>query len=208
MILSGIKATNKVVGHRRTLSTEAFNKAELVSGHYGVTPCKYVDRTFTVIRDPSELTFSYIKYISLVQGPNAFTEDHLKKYLYEEPLRNSVTNVLSSFLSRELDIPKYNSRIGNLPYLANNSWHLQLSDVSVDSALDSIERYNIKLFFYGTQGLTDSIAEYLGIPSGGIPRGRINISPFDVTNLYEKYFSDIKEANNIDNNLYAKLVNL
>lgn len=208
MILTNMQAGSKVVGHRRTLSIDAFRKADLISGHYGVTPCDYVDRTFTVIRDPNELTFSYIKYISLVQGPNAFTEDHLRKYLYEETLRESVTNVMSSFLSRRLDLSNYNSRIGNLPHLANNSWSLEPLEYSVDSALASIEKYNIKLFFYGTHDLTGVIAEYLGVSATSIPRDKINRSPSDVTNLYERYFSEIKEANNIDNDLYARLINL
>ena len=206
MLPSGVQAASKVVGHRRTLSASAFEKADLISGHYGITPCRYVDKTFTVIRDPNELTFSYIKYISLVKGPYAFNEDHLKKYLYEDSLRNSVTNVLSSFLSRDLDIFKYNSRIGNLPYLANNSWHLRPSEISVESAVQSIENYNIKLFFYGNENLTDAIAEYLDIPANHIPRDKINISPYDVGNLYKKYFSEIEKANNIDNDLYRKLL--
>jgi hypothetical protein len=206
MLLSGVQAASKVTGHRRTLSIDAFSKADLISGHYGITPCEYVDRTFTVIRNPNELTFSYIKYVSLIKGPNAFNEDHLKKYLYEDNLRDSVTNVLSSFLSRDLDIPRYNSRIGNLPYLANNSWHLKPSEVSVESAVQSIENYNIKLFFYGRENLTDSIAEYLGISADHTRREKINGSPDDVSNLYEKYFSEIEKANNIDNDLYRKLL--
>ena len=68
------------------------------------------------------------------------------------------------------------------------------------------DTYNIKLFFYGTANLTDAIAEYLGIPADHIPRGKINISPYDVGNLYEKYFFEIEKANNIDNNLYRKLL--
>lgn len=207
MILSGVKVSNRVTGHRRTLSTDAFSKADLISGHYGITPCRYVDKTFTVIRDPNELTFSYIKYISLVKGQNAFNEDHLKQYLYEGSRRKSVTNVLSSFLSRDLDIPRYNSRIGNLPYLANNGWHLEQSEASVESAIRSIKQHNIKLFVYGSEGLTDAIAEYLGISAQHTPREKVNTSPPDLENLYQKYFSEIQEANDVDNQLYRKLIN-
>jgi hypothetical protein len=205
MMLQNLEFSSKVVGHYRTLSIEAFDSADLISGHYGRTPAKYADKTFTVIREPNELTFSYIKYLALFKGQDAFNEDHLKRYLYEDNLRESVTNVLSKFLSLELDLPKYNSRIGNLLHMANNSWYLQSGDVSVESALSFIDRHNVKVFSYGSNNMVRFLAEYLNISVHHLPDRRVNVSGPDKFNLYEKYFFDIEKANYIDIDLYKRL---
>lgn len=206
MMLQNAEFPNKVVGHYRTLSTKAFEDADLISGHYGITPARYVDRTFTVIREPNELTFSYIKYLALFDGPESFNEDHLKRYLYEDGLRDSVTNVLSKFLSLDINLPKYNSRIGSLLHMANSSWYLQPGDVSVESALSFIDKHHVEVFSYGSKNLIESLASYLDISIHYLPDRRVNMSGPDRSNLYERYFSEINKANYIDNNLYKRLV--
>ena len=196
-----------VSGHYRTLSISAFNSAKVISGHYGLSPCPFSNKIFTIVRDPHELTFSYIKYLSLFDGPNSFTEDHLKRYLNDDDLRNSVTNVLSKFLSLELDLDAYNKNIHDLLHMANKSWYLKDTDYSVETAMESIEQNNIKVFYYKSEMLYENLAQFLGIPIEDLPSEKINSSPADKSDLYRKYYNEIAEANKIDNLLYERLIN-
>lgn len=198
---------NVVAGHYRTLSNLEFSKAKAISGHYGLSPCSFASKIFTIIRNPNDLTFSYIKYLSLFDGPESFTEDHLKKYLYEEDLRDSVTNVLSKFLSLELDMDSYNKNIHDLLHMANRSWYLQDIDYSVESAIQSVDRHSIKIFKYESELLHRDLAEFIEVPIERFPLAKINASPRDESDLYSKYYNEISEANRIDTLLYERLTN-
>jgi hypothetical protein len=196
---------NHVAGHYRTISEYDFQNADFVSGHYGINPINFVDKTFTIIRDPNELTFSYIKYLSMVPGGELFNEDHMKRYLNEEDLRGSVTNVMSKFLSLEVDLEKYNSNIHDHMNMAKNSWYLKSETYSADIAIENIDRNNISVFLYESETLHQDILKMLEIEERDQPRTRTNISFVDNSGFYEKYFKDIYEANDQDIILYKRL---
>ncbi len=207
LLLEKHASDSVVAGHYRTLSNSDFSEARAISGHYGLSPCSFASKIFTIVRNPNDLTFSYIKYLSLFDGPNSFTEDHLKRYLHQEDLRDSVTNVLSKFLSLKLDMDAYNKNIHNLLHMANRSWYLQSSEYSVEVAINSIDRHNIKIFNYESESLHRDLADFIEIPIEKFPSGKINSSPVDKSDLYSKYYNEIAEANKIDTLLYERLIN-
>lgn len=206
MVRQNTRFNSLVVGHYRTISEDAFSKAGYIGGHYGTAPCKFSNKTFTVIRDPNELTFSYIKYLSLVSGNFELSEDHLKRYLYEEALRKSVTNVISRFITLPVEIKKYNSHIGNSLQMANNSWYLEDRYVSAEDAMISIKKNSIKLFLYTSPSIYEDIFKFLDVDPIKKPTIRVNSSGAPRLELFEKYLAEIQEANVVDNDLYERLV--
>lgn len=207
LLLEKHASDSVVAGHYRTLSNLDFSEAKAISGHYGLSPCPFASKIFTIVRNPNDLTFSYIKYLSLFDGPDSFTEEHLKRYLYEDDLRDSVTNVLSKFLSLELDMDSYNKNIHDLLYMANKSWCLQGAGYSVKTAMESVYRHKIKIFNYESESLHRDLADFVEIPIERFPSGKINSSPKDKSDLYSKYYNEIAEANKIDTSLYERLIN-
>lgn len=199
---------NNVVGHYRTISENDFENADLISGHYGTNPISFVDKTFAIIRNPSELTFSYIKYLSMVPGGKSFNEDSIKRYLGEEDLRKSVTNVSSQFLSLKLNFESYNENIHDHISMANNSWYLEGKEFSADTAIDSILKNNIYTFVYESTTLYDDILNMLGIRTEVNKEKKVNKSFADETGLYKKYFNEINAANDKDNILYERLIDV
>jgi hypothetical protein len=198
---------DSVVGHYRTISNEDFKKANFISGHYGLNPCEFVDKTFTVLRNPNELTFSYIKYLSIVSGKYEFNEDFLKQYLYEDNLRFAVTNVNIKFLSASVNIHKYNKNINDLMNMANSLWYLEVEELSVKNAINQIKNNNISIFFYDSEKIYENIYGMLGIESGPTDQYRVNQSFVDTKGLYEKYFDEISMANKIDLDFYKEVLN-
>lgn len=195
-----------VTGHYRTIDNYEFEKADFISGHYGLNPCKYVDKVFAVLRSPNELTFSYIKYLALVSGQNNFDEEFLKRYLYDDKLRFAVTNVNTRFLSNDVNLDNYNANIENLMNMANNSWYLENEEVSVERAIDKVKENNIELFFYDSQNLYNSIFDFLNEEFLLMNSPRVNASFMDTDNLYQKYFDEINLANEVDLELYRRVL--
>lgn len=208
LLLKSRTTGESVAGHYRTVSESDFAKAKTISGHYGLSPCPYADKTFAIVRRPEHLTFSYIKYLSLFNGLNAFTEDHLKRYLNEDKLRDSVTNVVSKFLSLRLDLNLYNKNIMDLLHMANNSWYLEDVEYSDQTAIESIRENNIKIFHYESESLYKDLTQFLGISVDSAAVNKINVSPEDKSDLYSKYYNDIITLNSSDNKLYERLLDV
>jgi hypothetical protein len=205
LILNSLKPVNTVIRHNNPLVAEEFKTADFISGHYGLNPCNYVDKVFTVLRDPNEITFSYIKFITLVRDQPKFNEDYLKKYLYEESLRKSVTNVMTNFLSFEVDIEKYNKVLIDHIKRVNNSWFLKLEDPSSETAIKNISDKNITTFMYDSPTLYDDIARFVGAESFDYSIDKVHESPIGNDHLFEKYFDELSEANKEDIKLYKAI---
>lgn len=198
---------HNVVGHYRRISNEEFKKANFISGHYGLNPCHFVDKTFTILRDPNELTFSYIKYLSLISKTNNFNEDFFKKYIYEDKLRLAVTNVNAKFLSSFVNIDKYNQNIDDHINMAHNLWYLDVKEVSAEAAAEQIKSRNISVLFYDSKMLHEDVSRLFNINVESFQGDRINESFQDTSGLYEKYFGEISLANSVDLELYWRIKN-
>jgi len=204
-LLDSGKYINPVVGHYRTISKSAFLDSDFISGHYGATPFSYATSVFTVIRDPVDLTYSYIKYLSGMYGPNSFNEEFLKKYLYEDKLRESVSDTLTKFICLPTDIEKYNKNIDNHLYMAHNTWCLEPFAYSANLALSAIKTNKITIFSYGQPDLIKQILEFAGVETTNIEQKKINASIVYEDKLFESYYDQLKLANSIDVHLYERL---
>ena len=179
LILNNSNYSKVVSGHYREIAESDFIDADFISGHYGVNPLAVSSKNFSVVRDPCELTFSYIKYLSSAESGQPLPEDHVKKYLYEDSLRESVTNVMSKFLTRRVNFYLYNLNLNDLLGMANSTWHLEDQPYSVEKVLKSISDNNIKLFFYESKTLYTDIETYLNLEVKNIPTERLNKSILD-----------------------------
>jgi hypothetical protein len=194
---------NKIVsGHHKKIAESDFIEANFISGHYGINPLAFSSKNFSVVRDPCELTFSYIKYLYGAESGQPLPEDHVKRYLYEDGLRESVTNVMSKFLTQRVNFYLYNLNLHDLLAMANSTWHLEGEPYSVEKVLKSISDNNIKLFSYQSKTLYADIAVYLNLEVKNTPTERLNKSIVDIHGLYEKYIDEISKANSIDLDLY------
>lgn len=194
-----------VGGHRRKITEADFSSADLISGHYGSTPFKFSNTIFTVVREPTELSFSYIKYLSPLSDIGLFNEELLKRYLYEEKLRLAVTNVISKSICLSTDLDRYNANIDNHLYMAHNSWCLEDKKYNADSALSSITDNDIKVFLYGHESLYSDIASFLDVEITETPLVRINASIDIEKDLYYRYYDELMLANAVDVDLYERL---
>jgi hypothetical protein len=204
-LLDSGKYINPVVGHYRTISKSDFLDSDFISGHYGATPFDHATSVFTIIRNPVDLTYSYIKYLSGMYGPDFFNEDFLKKYLYEDNLRESVSNALTKFICLSTDIERYNKNIDNHLYMAHNTWCLEPSTYNADLALSAVETNKITIFSHEQPDLIKQILEFAGVETRVINQEKLNASIVDKEELFESYYDELKLANNIDVDLYERL---
>lgn len=200
-IIKSNKYKKIVSGHKEAININNMMTANFISGHYGITPSKYVDTTFTVLRKPNELTYSYIKYLSFSENKYE-NEQSIKKYLNDEFLRNSVTNVISKFISLDLKLEDYNKNITDHIKMANNLWFLNTVDIDKDFVIDSINKNNIHIFFFDDPELYSKISKLLNYEIVEDSE-KINKSYIDDEDLYNKYFDDINIANSLDNSIFS-----
>jgi hypothetical protein len=206
LILNSLKPEKTIIRHNNPLPKDGFSDADFISGHYGLNPCSYADKTFTVLRDPNELTFSYIKFITLVPGQPEFSEDYLKRYLYDESLRKSVTNVMTKFLSFHVDIEEYNKVLIDHMERVHNCWFLKTEEPSYNEALKNISDRNIKTFLYNSPTLYDDISSFVGVDRFDYSIEKVHESPPANRDLFEKYFDEISAANSEDIKLYEQVL--
>jgi hypothetical protein len=207
-VINNSKFKKILSGHYTKISPDDFKNYEFVSGHYGIGPARYSEKTFTILRDPNELTYSYIKYLTFVPDNTFANEESLIRYLSDESLSNSVTNVISKFLTLEIDIEKYNSNIHDHITMANNSWFLKKEDFSESDTISSILKNNVKIFYFDDKNLYEKISNYLNIDIDVSRVQNLNVSIDEDRHLYEKYFEKINLLNNIDNNVFAAIKSL
>jgi hypothetical protein len=160
------------------------------------------------LRDPNELTYSYIKYLTFVTNNTVANEQNLIKYLNDKNLSDSVTNVISKFLTFDTNIEKYNSNIHDHITMANNSWFLKQGSLSKEHVLSSILKNNVKIFYFDDKDLYQNIGNFLNIDLRASRIENLNVSIDEDSHLYEKYFDKISSLNNIDNSVFAAVKSL
>jgi hypothetical protein len=195
-------------GHNTKISLDDFKSSSFISGHYGIGPARYSKKTFTILRDPNELTYSYIKYLTFVPDNTVANEKSLVKYLNNKDLSSSVTNVISKFLTLDTNIEKYNSNIHDHITMANNSWFLKQKSFSENDVISSILKNNIKIFYFNDKDLYQNIGNFLNIDIDINRIENLNVSIDEDSHLYEKYFDKINSLNNIDNAVFASVKSL
>ena len=195
--------SNIVSGHKNKISLSDFESADFISGHYGISPIKYSDKVFAIIREPIERTFSCLKYIWSHFYSDMSMPDFFDSYLSDEKLLESVSNQQSKFLTGPVDIDKYNSNIQNLKNTVESNWFVQSNAKSIDEVFSSIDINNIQIFDYNRDDTYYEISKIFGLDySKTLFENKINVSPFMIKDLHSIYYDKIVKINNLDLELY------
>jgi hypothetical protein len=95
--------------HKINIGLEDFENKDYISGHYGLTPIPYVSTTFTILRDPIERTFSYMKYIWEHFYNYTSMDEAFMFFLTNKNFKEILSNQQSNFLTSQIDINEYNT---------------------------------------------------------------------------------------------------
>lgn len=192
-----------VSGHKNQISISDLDSANFISGHYGTLPIKRSDKTFTIIREPIERTFSCLKYIWSHFYSSMSMYDFFEFYLSDQKLSESVSNQQSKFLTGPVEINKYNDNIKNLKNMVESNWFIESNVKSVSDVISSIYLNNIEVFDYSNKKLYLEISKVIGINyNKDIFENKLNISPFMVKDIYLEYYDKVANLNYLDLELY------
>jgi hypothetical protein len=201
--MDNFNCKTKLLGHGSPISEEAFAKAELISGHFGVEPLNYSKKSFCVIRDPNELTFSYIKNISYKLKINIPFEELINLYLTTKEFSSSVTNLITKSLTGKVDISEYNNYYSNQTIMVDNCWFLKNPLKNYENIISFIEDNNIKVYLYESKDLYKDIFSYINLNNINIDNyHKVNHTEKEFDYLYDKYFDRINELNYLDKSIY------
>jgi hypothetical protein len=203
-VLKNQNPESKIVsGHRNKISLSEFESANFISGHYGTSPIKYSQKTFAIIREPIERTFSCLKYIWSHFYSNIPMSNFFDLYLSDEKLSDSVSNQQSKFLTGPLDIDNYNSNIHNLKDMVESNWFIKSNVKSLNEVVSSIEINNVQIFDYARGDTYYELSKLIGLDyNKTLFENKINVSPFIIKDLHSIYYDKIVKLNNLDLELY------
>lgn len=199
-LIKSFKESNNFVGHTQEIPA-SFKSFDNISGHFANTPVQESSLTFAVIRNPIDLTFSYIQYMRDKFYPTLTFEELFKKYEREDKLK-SFTNINAKFLTGFVNTDKYNRSINNLKNLAENCWEVENYVSSTQFAKDHIANSKIKVFKYEDPIVYKKISSIYG---KDIPDGVINESSNIDDRITKKYLSPVSELNWLDLELYEAI---
>lgn len=192
-----------VAGHNFELSNECFEKAEIIIGHYGTTPIKYSDHTFSILRNPLERTYSYLKYIWSKFYYTISIENFFKTYLDNDKFLNAISNQQSKMLTGSIDLKEYNKNVKDLKDMVEINWSLNNYKTDINGVVKSIKDNNINIFNFNNKNLYQDVFKILNISLEKIDiKNKINQSPYIKEDLYVKNYELLKNINNLDLELY------
>jgi hypothetical protein len=196
-----------LAGHNFNINLEDFKVQDYIIGHYGLTPIPYASKTFTILRDPVERCFSYMKYVWQAFYRNLNIDEVFEKFLNDEDFKNILSNQQSKFLTSFMDIKSYNENTNNIKNHFLSGWSLIVPQINKDSVINSINNNNIEVLFFDDERLYKKVFDIFGIN---------NISQIDYykktnqsveldLNFYNKHYDKIVEINQIDIEFYNHL---
>jgi hypothetical protein len=192
-----------VSGHLDKISLSQFESANLISGHYGTLPIKYSDKTFAIIREPIERTFSYLKYIWSHFYSDMAIQELFDLYMSDQKLSSSISNQQFKFLTNSIDIEQYNKNIFNLKNMVENNWYLNSASASMNDLVSSTYINNIEILDYKSNTLYSDIAKIIGVEyNDKLFINKINSSTFMSKDMQSKYYDEIAKLNILDLELY------
>lgn len=210
LVLSSPLKLKSIIAQRHKIDKNCFSDVDFISGHYALTPVPFAKETFTILRDPVERTFSYLKYVSQVNR-HLSMEDVFKKYLNEELLRKGITNQHSKFLTGELDLENYNKNYKEHKVRAKGNWSLVNWSEDVEDVKQSVSKNKIDILFYDDPDLYNKILIKFSLPkinTKSIKENPVNQSPQASQGLYEKYYQEMLSVNKSDLEVYSYFKNL
>ena len=191
-------------GYKKVIEHEDFINKQFISGHFGAGPLEYCEKAFAVIRDPNELTFSWIEHIAATGKRNIPFEKLLDMYLSPSEFNYPVSNMLSKYLTGVMDVAEYNKNYNpNLITAVDNCFFLKNYITDYEDVISFIEDKNINIYIYGSKDIYKNIFFDYNVGDINFDEYRIvNESPTEYNYLYDKYFDRINELNDLDRPVY------
>jgi len=191
-------------GHDFEIKEEDFKNKDYIIGHYGLTPIPYSKKTFSILRNPAQRSFSYMKYVWEWHYADRPIEEVFNFFLTDKNFREALSNQQSKFLTQSTNLEEYNNNIDDMNKHVMSGWSLIHKDIDKNSVLDSIIKNNIEVLFFEDKDLYKKVFDILKLGSTE------NIDFYKKTNesknfepeLYEKYHNELCEINILDIEVY------
>jgi hypothetical protein len=196
-------------GHNFEISLKDFDTQDYITGHYGTTPISHTSKTFTILRDPAERSFSYMKYVWQAFYRHLTIEDTFEYFLNDKKIIDVISNQQSKFLTSDIDLELYNKNTKNIVNHFLSGWALIDKNIDAESVLKSINKNNIDVLFFDDEKLYEKVFSIFELENkDSIDYSKkINQSIEIDTNFYNKYYDRILEINKIDIEVYNILRN-
>ena len=191
-------------GHTIDISLKDLKNQDYISGHYGLTPIPYSLKTFTILRDPVERSFSYMKYVWEKLYTYMSIEEAFDFFLTNENFKKNISNQSSCFLTSDIDLEEYNKNSKNIPNHVLSNWYLNAKNVNKESVVESVNNNNIEILFFKDPNLYEKIFNIYGINKDKLIKYNKKINQSIETDLffYKKYYDKIYEINKVDIEVY------
>lgn len=196
-------------GHNFEISLKDFDTQDYITGHYGITPISHTLKTFTILRDPAERSFSYMKYVWQAFYRHLTIEETFEYFLNDKNIIDAISNQQSKFLTSDIDLELYNKNTTNIVNHFLSGWSLIDKDIDTDSVLKSINKNDIEVLFFDDEKLYEKVFNIFKLENKDSVdySKKINQSVEIDTNFYNKYYDRILEINKIDIEVYNILRN-
>jgi hypothetical protein len=201
---SEINKKDMLSGHEFRIEKEDFKDKDYIIGHYGLTPISYSKKTFSILRDPVERSFSYMKYIWKWFYSDKSVEDAFNFFLTDKNFKELLSNQQSKFLTQNIDLGNYNNNISDMQKHVLSGWSLINKEINKESVLESININNIEILFYEDKDLYKkvfNIFELEDVSNLDFSK-KINESPAIDLKFYKECYNEIYKINNIDIDVY------
>lgn len=206
VLLDYSQKTNKTVlsGHNIEININDFKNKDYIIGHYGLTPVPHSLKTFAILRDPVERSFSYMKYIWKWFYNDKKIEDVFNFFLTDTKFKELLSNQQSKFLTQTTNLDEYNKNIYDMNKHVLSGWSLINKEITKDSVLESIKKNNIEILFFEDNDLYKkvfNIFELDNVSDLDFSK-KINESPIIDLEFYKECYNEIYSLNNIDIEVY------
>ncbi len=199
------KSNKKLLsGHFFKIDIEDLKSQDYISGHYALTPVPHVLKTFTIIRNPVERTFSYMKYIWEHFYNYMTIEDSFNFFLNNQNYKKVLSNQQSQFLTQEINVDNYNKKIIDLRDMVYSGWTLDSKNITKESVIESVTRNNIEVLLYDDKDLYKKVFSIFEIENVNTLEfdKKINQSVEIDQDFYNKYYEQIYKMNEVDIEVY------
>jgi hypothetical protein len=190
--------------HKINIGLEDFENKDYISGHYGLTPIPYVSTTFTILRDPIERTFSYMKYIWEHFYNYTSMDEAFMFFLTNKNFKEVLSNQQSNFLTSQIDINEYNRNTNNIANHVRSNWYLIRKNIDKNSVIESVDKNKIEVLFFEDPELYKKVFNFYKIDNTDYidSNKKMNESKKVDKEFYKKYYEQVFEMNKIDIEVY------
>lgn len=188
---------NNFLGHTEKIP-KSFIGFKNVSGHFATTPIKDMDNNFSVIRNPIDLTISYINYMRDCFYESISLPDLLEKYILEKTIMNFV-DINCKFLTGHMDIDLYNKNLSDLKIVAESGWYIEGYSLDKNTCIDIINNNETNILIFEDIDLYSKVSNLYNTSHSGI---KTNASSHFEQEEIDPYIDMLTELNSADIDLY------